>query len=415
MARLGPFEPRPALAVAVSGGRDSMALALLAQDWVTARDGSLTGLIVDHGLRAASAGEARRTAGWLRQRGIPATILRWQGEKPDSGLQAGARAARYDLLCAWCRQWGILHLLTAHQRDDQSETRAMRAARGGEGWGTAGMAAARIEQGVRLLRPLLRFPRGRLQAVLTKAGQAWLDDPSNDDERFERVRVRHALARAEAPPATVSADGSARARMTQEKTLARLAAECLSLHPAGFVVIGRRRWMAADDALAEALLRQTLRCIGGSLYAPALDKCADLAAAVRTSGRALRRRTLGGCRIQAEEHAILITREYGRLPPPLPLRPGETVRWDRFRIALSATAPAGSFSIGALGPDGWRHHREELHGLPREAAIVLPTLQRDGEILYTACPGNGEQRHSSAFQAHFLPPEPLLGAGLRVV
>ncbi|MEI6202496.1 MAG: ATP-binding protein, partial [Enhydrobacter sp.] len=85
MAPFAPFENHPVLAVAVSGGRDSLALALLANDWAKARGGAIVALIVDHGLRPAAAREAEATRELLARRGIDAAILRWRGAKPTHG------------------------------------------------------------------------------------------------------------------------------------------------------------------------------------------------------------------------------------------------------------------------------------------------------------------------------------------
>src|SRR5262249_10518462 len=105
MAAVGPFETRPHLAVAVSGGSDSLALTLLAAAWARRRGGAMTAITVDHGLRAEAGGEARQVGRWLRARGIAHRILRWRptGAMPG-GLQAAARAARYGLLADWCRR-----------------------------------------------------------------------------------------------------------------------------------------------------------------------------------------------------------------------------------------------------------------------------------------------------------------------
>lgn len=157
MAPLGPFERPPSIAVAVSGGSDSLGLGLLLADWVHERGGQLIVLTIDHGLRAEAAAECARVAEIFTA--IPncsAHILSWQGEKPQHGLQAAARVARYALLADWCRAHGVLHLAVAHTAEDQAETVAMRRAHGSGPLGLAGMAALRPEAGVRLLRPLLR-------------------------------------------------------------------------------------------------------------------------------------------------------------------------------------------------------------------------------------------------------------------
>ena len=420
MARLGPYEPRPALAIAVSGGRDSMALALLARTWVAGLGGSLTALVVDHGLRLESAADARQTANWLRELSIDTRILRWTGSKPASGMQAEARNARYRLLCAWCRRHGVLHLLTAHHGDDQAETVAMREARHGGGWGSAGMTSARIEQGVRLLRPLLGQPRHRVEAVVALAGQPWLDDPSNQDRRYERVRVRQALANEHrnGMPATLRqrASDAGRNRARLERMLARHAAECLSLSPAGFAVIDGPRWRAAAPEASEALLRQTLRCIGGGEFPPSTAKSAALAERLRR-GDGTCRRTLAGCRIVERGDAILIAREFGRLPPPVPVRRGVRTRWDRYQLTLLGARPAADLRVGALGADGLRIVRQQVAiALPRDAAIVLPAL-RLGESLLSVPHLNHPNHHLTGqirLLAEFSPSEPLLGDDLRV-
>ena len=193
IGRLGPFEPAPHLAVAVSGGRDSLALGLLAHDWTAGANGRITGLIVDHGLRRGSAGEAARTYETLGRLGIPAAVLKASG-RPRKNLQAWARAARYALMADWCRNAGVLHLLVAHHRDDQAETLLASLTRGAGLQGLAGMAAVRELPACRIVRPLLGMPRDRLTATLEARNVAWIDDPSNRDRRFRRVRLRQRLA-----------------------------------------------------------------------------------------------------------------------------------------------------------------------------------------------------------------------------
>src|SRR5262249_13344993 len=195
MQAVGPFESRPRVAVAVSGGSDSMALALLAHDWATRRGGEIAALTVDHGLRTEAAAEARQVGRWLRGRGIAHRILRWRPPPGalSGGMQAAARAARYRLLADWGRQRGGLHVALAHQREDQAETVLLRLARGSGLDGLAAMAPIAERAGVRLIRPLLPIPRARLRATLAGAQQSWVDDPSNDDPAHARIRMRRLL------------------------------------------------------------------------------------------------------------------------------------------------------------------------------------------------------------------------------
>ncbi|MEK9646358.1 MAG: tRNA lysidine(34) synthetase TilS, partial [Alphaproteobacteria bacterium] len=160
--RLGPFETAPHIAVAVSGGADSMALLLLAAAWAADRSGRVTALTVDHGLRAEAAAEAAEVARRCRARGIACETMRWDGDKPATGIQEAARSARYDLMTGWCRDRAVAHLLVAHHAGDQAETFLYRMGRGSGADGLAGMPAAVVRAGVRLLRPLLDVAPERL-------------------------------------------------------------------------------------------------------------------------------------------------------------------------------------------------------------------------------------------------------------
>src|SRR5579859_2956539 len=192
--RLGPYERTPRLAVAVSGGADSLALALLADAWARRRGGTAAALTVDHRLRPESAAEARQTGDWLAARGIAHQTLVWQGPHPRSDIQAAGRAARYRLLEGWCAERGCLHLLTAHHLEDRAETFWLRLARGSGLDGLAGISAVTERAQCRLLRPLLDVPPERLRARLRREDQAWIEDPSNRNAEFGRVRVRQARA-----------------------------------------------------------------------------------------------------------------------------------------------------------------------------------------------------------------------------
>src|SRR3546814_569603 len=154
------------------------------------RDGSVIALIVDHRLRPDSAAEARTVAGWLAGRGIACRILTHEGGPPAGNLQSAARAMRYRLLAGWCAAAQVLHLALAHHREDQAETLLLRLARGSGVDGLAAMAPVVELPDLRLLRPLLDVPRGRLKATLDRLGQPFVEDPSNRNHAFSRVRLR---------------------------------------------------------------------------------------------------------------------------------------------------------------------------------------------------------------------------------
>lgn len=422
MRPLGPFEEGPRLAVAVSGGADSMALTLLADAWARRRGGAITGLTVDHRLRAESAQEARRVGIWLSGKGIAHRTLRWLGAKPGSGIEAAAREARYGLLAQWCRRQDVLHLLTAHHGDDQAETILLRRGRGSGAEGLSGMAPVRALPGVRLLRPLLARRRADLAATLAAMDQPWLEDPSNQDPRFARVRARRALAggNGETLSLLAVADAAAAGRRRGRGVLADLAAHGVRLHPAGFCWFDPNPCLRRDAALLAPLLGDILRCIGGGIHRPRRDSLERLCLAV-AAGRLDGGRTLAGARVLPRAAGLLVCREPGRLPDRIKVGRGKKGRWDRFAWALTTDRPRNLF-VGALGEDGWRQVRDRTQSPPPAPVRAgLPALWRGDQVL--AVPGlaltgmddTPHWRRNYRFSARFSPPRPLQPDGLVLV
>lgn len=268
MAPFAPYEARPALAVAVSGGRDSIALAVLAHAWAGERQGRVLALVVDHGLRPESAREVQSTRERLAVLGIAAEALVWSGAKPATRIQQAAREARYRLLLEACRRHGILHLLTAHHANDQAETLTMRAARASGPDGLAGMAALVEHRDARLLRPLLALPRARLTATLQARGIGWVDDPSNENRRFERVRVRQDGGAAPEPT-----DG----RAAREREVAEAALRTLEAAPEG-VALDQIAVSALSKEITGRLLGRVVQAVAGGAYPPKRERLERAAA-----------------------------------------------------------------------------------------------------------------------------------------
>ena len=391
MTSLGPFESKPHLGVAVSGGADSMALCLLAETWARDRGGRATALTVDHGLRPEAAGEARQVGGWLAARDIGHDVLRWRGPKPSSGVQAAAREARYRLLTSWCRESGVLHLLLAHHMDDQAETFMLRFDKGSGIEGLSAMSAVVETTDVRLLRPLLRVSRQCLRAALDEYAQPWIEDPSNRDRRFARTRVRSGLtflseAGLGAARMAATAARLGRARTALEDAAAVLLARCCAVYPAGYARLDGIVLMAAPAAVSMRALARVLMCIGGRAYAPRGEKLARLHGRL-AGGRLRRAATLGGCRLLGTASGILVCREGRGVPALIAEGADGLVEWDgRFVVAFLTTRRAADRALPArltrLGREGWaeivaeRPHLRECP-IPFAARASLPAL-RDG-------------------------------------
>ena len=427
MARLGGFEAAPRLAVGVSGGADSLALTLLAHDWAAARGGAVLALTVDHALRPAAAEEAAQVAAWLAARGIAHAVLRWEGAKPASGIQAAARAARHALLAERCRAEGILHLLLAHHRDDQAETVLLRLARGSGVDGLAGMAPIRWDADVRILRPLLDVPHAALEATCRDHGQPWIEDPSNRSPAYARGRLRAASAALageglEAERLCDTARRAGRARAALEDLTAALLARAATLYPEGWVRLDPAPLAAAPEELGLRALARVLACVGGAPYAPRAERLERLYEEVCAGLRA--GRTLGGCRVAPRRGALAVTREPDAAGERLTLVPGGRVWWDRrFTVALPPDAP-GPVTVARLGAEAWRqlaagdpaeHPPLRALDLPEPARAALPALWKEGDLTGVPAlpiPGLGAGAKGAA---RFTPSAPLAGPAFPVV
>lgn len=364
MDRLGPFEPRAHLAVAVSGGADSMALALLARDWTSRHEGTVLALTVDHGLRAESSIEAGVTLGWLAALGIPGRKLTATDLPRGPALAERARDARYRLLLDTCAAEGIPHLLLGHHRSDQVETVMMRALSSSTARGLAGMPALLETRFVRLLRPLLDVAPECLRRFLTARGVGWAEDPSNRDPAALRARLRQARAD---PSGTsegsrsvaLAARQAGEHRAARDRSIAQTLARRATIRPEGYAVL-------TPGAIDPEALAALLRTISGSPHAPPIDRVAALA-------RALGPATLGGVRIVPAGRlgpGWLIVRERRAMEAAVAARPDAV--WDgRFRLThFPQDGFVTGLVLGALGSDAAKFRNRNgppalvLHGLP---------------------------------------------------
>ena len=385
------LEGRDRVALAVSGGADSLALMHLVARWRGLKGPTAPKpivLTVDHGLRRASAAEADYVAQQACGLGFEHRLLRWEGEKPRSNLQAAARAARYDLMADHCHVAGITALVTAHHLEDQAETVLMRLGRGSGVDGLSAMAEAGSWAGIDLLRPLLDLGKVRLTATLKAAGVDWIDDPSNRNERFERVRVRRALGRLEALGITpdrlaLTARRMRRARVALDAAASELLERAVELGPAGDCRIARDALLGAPDEIALRALVRMLIAAGGGAVLPRLAKVERLLTLLKDDED--RSRTLSGCRIEAMGSMIAIFRESGRDGlPEMRLAPGSSGVWDRRFLVRAPRALSGPVDVRALTREGYAHVRA-LSGmpidLPSRVAGTLAAFWRQDEVL----------------------------------
>ncbi len=363
------------VALALSGGGDSIALLQLAAGWARARGRRLLALTVDHRLQAASADWTVFAAEAARGQGADWIGLEWRGDKPKTGVTAAARLARHRLIADAARDAGARVVLFAHNADDIAEADWMRA---------QGSTLGRLRdwtpspvwpegRGLMLARPLLSERRETLRNWLSGQGAAWIDDPANEDPRYGRSRARQALQAM--APAPVSPLRAARASAAQP-------------------IIVKDGIVHLDRSIRAASLAAVLVCAGGGSTPPRGDRLSAIVERLRAAEDFVA--VMSGARLEATADRVIVMREAGewtRRPiGPLPLKPGQAAVWDGRRI-FTARAPGWTVvaARGRLSSLTVRD-RAALNRLPPAARASIPVLLRDTETVPVLACRDVEQR-----------------------
>jgi tRNA(Ile)-lysidine synthase len=387
------LESFPSAVLAVSGGPDSMALMRLARRWAALKGRALDSFAVvtiDHGLRPESAREAAFVAQQARGMGFTHAAIQWTGEKPKSGLQAAAREARYDLLFKFCASRAIGCVVTAHTADDQAETVLMRLRRGSGVDGLAGMTPVSSRGAIALLRPLLGFSKARLTAHLRATFTPFIQDPSNENEAFERVRLRRAMKALAAAGVGRASLTMAASRIARSRDALVEIADDFFVHHFRVSPLGRGEcalepFLALPEDIALRVLARAVALTGGEQEAPRLMRTERLLDSLR-SGKT--HATLGGCIVLAEKSALRFYREPGRFnPQPLRFMPGASSLWDARFILTFASKGDAETAVRQLGADGWLIYKNAMkeRGAPLEpdrlAGLTTPALWKENRLI----------------------------------
>lgn len=392
-AHLAPLltEPQPRIGVAVSGGGDSVALLHLLCDWARGRDVTILAATVDHGLRPAAADEARGVAQACAALGVRHVTLPWRGWDRQGNVQAMARAARRRLLRDWAGQAGLCAVTLGHTADDQAETVLMRLARGSGVDGLGGMVA---RDGV-FLRPLLGVSRASLRDWLMVRGLVWVDDPSNDDTRFDRVKARQMLTLLAPLGLTVArltdtADHMARARVTLWQAAADWAQRFVRAEAGDLIFAPAALDLWRSDVEAR-VFAAAVQWIGSAGYRPRYDALLSAARAVQ-GGQA---RTLGGVALLPHGNGgARLTREAAAVQGRVSIDPHAPTRWDgRWYLARQGgeAAPDPSpWHIAALGAAGLLQAKGgQKPALPRASLLASPAIWAEDRLISAPLAGFG--------------------------
>ena len=362
------------LGVAVSGGSDSTALLTLLHRFCAARGIELFCATVDHCLRAAAKDEAKSVAARCTALQVPHETLTWTDWDGKGNVQSVARQARYMLLADWAKRMQLDQVALGHTLDDQAETVLMRLARGAGVDGLSAMAKRRRQHGVMWLRPLLSVERSRLRDFLEIEGVTWSDDPSNENSRFDRIKIRQswdALATLGITPAALAQVaqnmGSAREALSFQTQGA--AAQCAEVK-AGAVRISSSAFANLPEEIARRLILSALSWVNSAIYAPRSRSLRAAMHALTDNGSA----TLDGCHLRRVKDAIWIFREYNAVKDVV-VPVGDI--WDN-RWIVQGAEMVNDYHVSALGETGlaacpaWRDS-----GLPRDVLLVTPAFWND--------------------------------------
>lgn len=312
------------IAVAVSGGTDSMALVRLAIEHKL----DIVGLTVDHQLREEAKEEAKQVKEWLRRKGVKHHTLTWEGGKPASNIQALAREARYGLMTRWCKENGIEHLLVAHTMDDQVETFLLNLGRGSGIYGLAAMDYITEINGVKIVRPLLNTSKEELKEYLVGLNQEWIEDPSNKNEKYSRVKVRNILKELRKVNITkervnLAVQNLSRTKDFIEGEVEKAFDECVvksgvdksscdcprvstgsyPCHDSEVIVLNTKKFYSLHPEIGYRLLKKIIQLVGGNYYPPRFEKLQRLY-------KNMEGKTLGNCKFSVKKDiGIIITRE----------------------------------------------------------------------------------------------------------
>lgn len=373
------------ICIAVSGGRDSMSLLRLLERWkqLNIDAPKIIAVSVNHALRKESELECKLVKSWCNELEIEHHTLTWSGIKPQTSVQQKAREARYKLLLDFCNKNKTKALVVAHHLEDQVETFFMRLARGSGIDGLRSMQYCRVQSGVDIIRPLLNVQKNRLLVTLTNFGQKWIDDPSNLDDRYERVRIRKYIENLndidiDSKNISKSINRLTRSQIALENISSKVFNGITTIDHAGYISIDIDKFLFCDEEIQLRVLQISLNTVSGNRYV-----------SLNTLEKTIKRIhdlnfniTISGCQILKNKRNILIFRENRNLPT-IKVIPGEKIIWDnRFIVCLEKKESSVELSaIGNYVINSEFIKKTDLINVPKKALLTLPAGFRDGKLV----------------------------------
>ncbi|MBP9792248.1 MAG: tRNA lysidine(34) synthetase TilS [Rickettsiales bacterium] len=387
------FGEYPKIAVAVSGGSDSLALALLSKHWVEKIGGKLVCLTVNHNLRPEASEEARYTQKICHNHNIEHHILNWIGTTKLSNLQNQAREARRDLLTEWCNQNNVKCLLLAHHQDDLVETFFIRLFRGSGTQGLASISPLSSHNNIYIIRPLLNFKKEELEQYLKLQNIEWVQDPSNNNNKFLRTKIRKLLKSSimqdiipydlliERCTKGIKSIQNVNDLVEIQKN--QILTKTVLLYPEGFITIDCDSFIKLPTELALNVLSSCLITISAThFYRPrlaSLRKIYDniISKTIKTS-------TLWKCEITLKKNIIYIYPEIRNTLPIISIKNKNCIKWDN-RFIIEKTNVSEDHNIQRCTASILKKFQNSLDTkkyktLPKKIFYSLPVLELQDQI-----------------------------------
>jgi len=372
------IESNKAIAVAVSGGSDSMALLLKAKEM----GNKIYALTVDHNLREGSKVEALQVQEWCRQLGIEHHILTWEHEGILSNIQEQARDARYKLLSDFCTKHNIEYLLLGHNMEDVAENFMIRLDRGSGIDGLAAISEISTKSRITLLRPLLHSTKEELKQYLLSKKQSWIEDPSNKNEKYTRVKFRKLLTEMGSLFTKRVADAAfhlERTKVFLENYTNQIFADLGIFHPEAYVELDFLKLTALEDEILYRIISKSLMLASGKNYKARFEGFSKLIEKIKADEDFII--TLHGSKIKKNKNQLLFTRQKEKYIKPQKLLKGENIWDDRFIIEY--LGDRDDLYIDYLDPIFWGKIREKItyKKLDKDVLFSLPVIRTIDEII----------------------------------
>ena len=389
------------VAIAVSGGVDSMCLINLTKAWADDNNIEIVAIIIDHGLRKESQIESEVTRSFLEKKGIEVHVGQLDSKKIKAGnIQQNARDLRYEYMGNYCKEKRINNLLVGHHKNDQAETVMLRILRGSGVDGLSAMDTVSNKNGVCILRPMLSFSRADIEKYMKSQNWQWVEDPSNHDEdKFERVRIRKLLAEYAGKDDLVSRLCLLSNNMRRTKTfIKKVEQETISnickFSLLGDVSFNKHDFIQLDEEIALRVLRELLIKISGNSYVPRLNSLQQLYSKMIAGN--FNNTTLSGCEVILKGNSFCLLRELVSVQDKAEINVNRVVIWDN-RVEVQVKQK--NLYIGALGQGGYDQLKQMLKTLPHskwlyptpavfdqngilQQSIIMPALNKDIEMKY---------------------------------